>query len=151
MESNYFTILQLFCHTFDMNQQWVYISSPSWTPLPPPSPSHPSGSSQCTSPEHAVLCIKAGLVICFTYDTIHVSRKWQPTPVLLPGKIHGLRSLVVYSTWGRKELDATEWLHSHFILSNHPTLTFSHRVHETDLYICVSFAVSHGGSSLLSF
>ena len=26
--------------------------SPSWTPLPPPSPSHPSGSSQCTSPEH---------------------------------------------------------------------------------------------------
>ena len=26
--------------------------SPSWTPLPPPSPSHPSGLSQCTSPEH---------------------------------------------------------------------------------------------------
>ena len=35
-----------------MNQPWIYICSPSWSPLPPPSPSHPSGSSQCTSPEH---------------------------------------------------------------------------------------------------
>ena len=32
-------------------------------------------------------------------------RKWQPTPVLSPGKSHGQRSLVGYSTWGRKELD----------------------------------------------
>ena len=47
--------------------------SPSWTPLPPPSPYHPSGSSQCTSPEHPVRCIKPGLAICFTYDIIHVS------------------------------------------------------------------------------
>ena len=39
-------------------------------PLPPPSPSHPSGSSQCTSP---VSCIKLGLVIHFTYDNLHVS------------------------------------------------------------------------------
>ena len=36
---------------------------------------------------------------------------WQPTPVLLPGKFHGLRSLVGYSPWGHKELDMTEWLH----------------------------------------
>ena len=35
--------------------------SPSWTPLPPPSPSHPSGSSQCTGPEHPVSCIEPGL------------------------------------------------------------------------------------------
>ena len=34
--------------------------------------------------------------------------KWQPTPVLLSGKFHGLRSLVGYSPWGRKELDMTE-------------------------------------------
>ena len=111
--------------------------SPSWTPLPPPSPSHPSGSSQCTGPEHPVSCIKTGLAICFTYYTIHVSRKWQPTPVLLPGKFHGLRSLVGYSPWGRKESDTTEQLHSRAILSNHPTLTFSHRVQETVLYICL--------------
>ena len=38
-------------------------------------------------------------------------RKWQPTPVLLPGKFHGLRSLVGYSPWGRKESDTTEQLH----------------------------------------
>ena len=38
-------------------------------------------------------------------------RKRQPTPVLLPRKSHGRRSLVGYSPWGRKELDTTERLH----------------------------------------
>ena len=38
-------------------------------------------------------------------------RKWQPTPVLLPGKSYGWRSLVGYSPWGRKESDTTERLH----------------------------------------
>ena len=38
-------------------------------------------------------------------------RKWQLTPVLLPGRFHGWRSLVGYSPWGRKELDTTEWHH----------------------------------------
>ena len=38
-------------------------------------------------------------------------RKWQPTPVFLPGKSHGRRSLVGYSPWGCKELDMTERLH----------------------------------------
>ena len=38
-------------------------------------------------------------------------RKWQPTPVFLPGKSHGQRSLVGYSPWGCKELDVTERLH----------------------------------------
>ena len=41
-------------------------------------------------------------------------RKWQPTPVLLPGKSHGQRSLVDCSPWGRKESDTTERLHFHF-------------------------------------
>ena len=40
-----------------------------------------------------------------------------PTPVLLPGKSHGQRSLVGCSPWGRKESDTTEWLHFHFSLS----------------------------------
>ena len=35
-------------------------------------------------------------------------RKWQPTPVFLPGKSHGQRSLEGYSPWGHKELDMTE-------------------------------------------
>ena len=39
-------------------------------------------------------------------------RKWQPTPVPLPGESHGGRSLVGYSPWGSKESDTTEWLHS---------------------------------------
>ena len=38
-------------------------------------------------------------------------RKWQSTPVLLPGKFHGWRSLVGYSPWDHKELDTTEQLH----------------------------------------
>ena len=37
-------------------------------------------------------------------------RKWQPTPVLLPGKSHGQRSVVGYSPWGHKESDTTERL-----------------------------------------
>ena len=37
-------------------------------------------------------------------------RKWQPTPVLLPGKSHGRRSLVGCSPWGRWGLDMTERL-----------------------------------------
>ena len=52
----------------DLNPPWVYICSQSWTPFPPPSPYHPSGSSQCTSPEHPVSCIEPGLVIHFTYN-----------------------------------------------------------------------------------
>ena len=42
---------------------------------------------------------------------IHWRRKWQPTPVFLPRKCHGQRSLVGYSPWGCKELDMTEQLH----------------------------------------
>ena len=56
-----------------MNQPWIHMCSPPWTCLPPPSPSHPSGSSQCTSLEPPVSCIKPGLAICFTSDNIHVS------------------------------------------------------------------------------
>ena len=39
-------------------------------------------------------------------------RKWQPTPVFLPGESHGWKSLVGYSPWGRKESDTTEQIHS---------------------------------------
>ena len=40
-------------------------------------------------------------------------RKWQPTPVFLPGKSHGQRSLVGYSPWGRKESDTAERVTQH--------------------------------------
>ena len=42
---------------------------------------------------------------------------WHPTPVLLPGKSHGRRSLVGCSPWGLEESDTTERRHFHFSLS----------------------------------
>ena len=46
-----------------------------------------------------------------------LSWQWHPTPVLLPGKSHGRRSLVGCSPWGLGESDTTERLHFHFSLS----------------------------------
>ena len=43
-------------------------------------------------------------------------RRWHPTPVLLPGKSHGWRSLGGYSPWGREESETTEQLHFDFSL-----------------------------------
>ena len=68
----------------NMNPPRVYTCSPSWTPLPPPYPYHPSGSSQCTSPEHPLSCIESVLAIHFTYDIIHVSMPFSqiiPSPL----------------------------------------------------------------------
>ena len=50
---------------------------------------------------------------------IHCTRRrqWHPTPVLLPGKSHGRRSLVGCSPWGREESDTTQQLHFDFSLS----------------------------------
>ena len=48
---------------------------------------------------------------------MQVERQWHPTPVLLPGKCHGWRSLVGCSPWGCKESDMTEERHFHFSLS----------------------------------
>ena len=50
-------------------------------------------------------------------QSLRAVRQWQPTPVLLPGKFHGWRSLVGCSPWGCEESDMTEHLHSHFSLS----------------------------------
>ena len=57
---------------------------------------------------------KNAIYVCiyiYTHIYIHWRRKWQPTPVLLPGKFHEWRSLVSYSPWGHKESDTTERLH----------------------------------------
>ena len=53
------------------------------------------------------------------YDAWKVFRRrqWRPTPVLLPGKSHGWRSLEGCSPWGRWGSNMTEWLHFHFLLS----------------------------------
>ena len=68
----------------------------------------------------SVLIIKA---CCMLSNTLTVSmetiwrRQWHPTPVLLPGKSHGRRSLTGCSPWGRQESDMTERLDFHFSLS----------------------------------
>ena len=57
---------------------------------------------------------------CFHLNKVRINirrRHWHPTPVLLPGKSHGRRSLVGCSPWGCEESDTTEWLHFHFSLS----------------------------------
>ena len=57
---------------------------------------------------HGLWCSLSFLV----YWTSPWRRKWQPTPVVLPGKSHGQRSLANYSSWGHKESDTIEWLNT---------------------------------------
>ena len=57
-------------------------------------------------------------------------KKWQPTPIHLPGKSHGWRSLAGYSPWGFKESDTTEQFHFHsedtrFLVQSSPRKRFS--------------------------
>ena len=47
------------------------------------------------------------------------SRKWQPTPVFLPGKVHGQSSLSGSGPWGSKELDLTEHVCMHMRVCTH--------------------------------
>ena len=54
-----------------------------------------------------------GNIILLENDVLY----WHPTPVLLPGKSHGWRSLVGCSPWGHEESDTTERLHFHLSLS----------------------------------
>ena len=44
-------------------------------------------------------------------------RKWQPSPVFLPGEFHEQRGLLGYSPWGHKELDMTEATNTHFSIA----------------------------------
>ena len=78
-----------------MHPPWVYTCSPSWTPLPPPFPYHPSGSSQCTSPKLPVSCIKPGLAIHFLYDITHVLMPYSQI-IPLPAHHHRVQKTVLY-------------------------------------------------------
>ena len=84
--------------------------SPSWTPLPLPFPSHPSGLSQCSGPERPVPCVEPGLVVCFTYGNIHVSVLFSQIISLLSREFHGQRSLAGCSQWAYEESDTAERL-----------------------------------------
>ena len=94
----------------DMNLPWVYMCSPSWIPLPPPSPSHPSGSFQCISPEHPVSCIKSGLLIHFIYDNIHVS---MPFSQIIPPSLSPTESKRLFCTSVSLLLSRIQGYHYH--------------------------------------
>ena len=85
-------IIVLVLPNIKMNPPQVYMCSPSWTLLPPPTPYHPSGSSQCTSPKHPVSCIEPGLATRFIHDILHVS---MPRPAFLTRFLGNQ-----YSLWG---------------------------------------------------
>ena len=55
-------------------------------------------------------CQRCGIDPCV--GKIPWRRKWQPTPVFLPGESHGQRSLAGYSPWHHKESDTTEHTHT---------------------------------------
>ena len=68
-----------------MNPPQVYMFSPSWTLLPPASPYHPSGSSQCTSsPKHPVSCIEPGLATHFILYMFQCHSLKSSHPLPLP-------------------------------------------------------------------
>ena len=67
-------------------------------------------------------------------------RQWHPTPVFLPGKSHGRRSLVGYSPWGRWGSDMTERLHFHF-----PALEKAMATHSSVLAWRIPGTVEPGG------
>ena len=73
----------------------------------------------CTRTAHLNLMSRVCIDVNLYAPSALVSRRrrWHPTPVVLPGKPHGQRSLVGCSPWGRKESDTTERLHFHFSLS----------------------------------
>ena len=63
-------------------------------------------------------CVLLPYIMLFYLIRLQYQRRQQQvTPVLLPRKSHGWRSLVGCSPWGSYELDATEQLHFHFSLS----------------------------------
>ena len=75
----------------EMNPPQAYMCSPSWILLPPPSPYHPSGSSQCTSPKHPVSCIESGLVTRFKYDIIHIQMPFSQVIPPSPSPTESIR------------------------------------------------------------
>ena len=70
-------------------------------------------------------------------------RKWQPTPVFLPGESHGQRSLVGYRLWGHKESDTTEATqHAHAMFNYMDNTTFDLCIHPVDTALFLLFFLS---------
>ena len=104
-------IIVLVLPNIKMNPPQVYMCSPSWTLLHPPSPYHPSGSSQCTSPKHPVLCIKPGLATRFIHDILHVS---MPFSQIFPPSPSPTESIRLFYTSVSLLLSRTQGYCYHF-------------------------------------
>ena len=65
-----------------------------------------------------ILLVMQGLYLVYLVSSQgHFRRRqWHPTPLLLPGKSHGWRSLVDCSPWGHEESDMTEWLINNIVI-----------------------------------
>ena len=120
LEANYFTVLQWFLPYIDLNQPWIYMCSPSRSPLPPPSPSHPSGSSQCTSPEHLSHASNLGwwsvshLIIymfwCCSLKTSH-PRLLSQSPKVYTMYVIYIYLLKIYGIYYSKHMKGTRKVH----------------------------------------
>ena len=115
---------------------WVWVNSWSWWGTGRPGVLQSMGRKELDTTEQLTELNCGGKNISFGFlkerinrymksylhFIVHASflpqrRQWHPTPVLLPGKSLGRRSLVGCSPWGRWESDTTERLHFHFSLS----------------------------------
>ena len=131
-------IIVLVLPNIKMNPPQVYMCSPSWTLLPPPSPFHllwtlgegrggkiwENGIETCkiSCKKHKIFKWTLGrlqsmgsLRVRYDWATspslftfMHWRRKWQPTPVFSPGESQGRGSMVGCRLWGRTESDMTE-------------------------------------------
>ena len=105
-----------------MNPPQVYMCSPSWTLLLPPTPYHSSGSSQCTSPKHPASCIEPGLATHFIHDIIHVSMPFSQIFPPSPSSTESIRLIytsvsliaalfIIARTWKQPRCpSADEWM-----------------------------------------
>ena len=75
-------------------------------------------------------------------------RKWQPTPIFLPEKFSGQRSLVGYSLWDHKELDMTDWAHTN--THTHPEREKHWQMH-THIPFQLSFKLCHQKTTYSAF
>ena len=92
-----------------MNLPQVYMCSPTWTLLPPPSPFHPSGSSQCTSPKHPVSSFNFMAAVTIPSDSEALDNKMSLLPLfpllfviilaLFSNKTPKWRKIVIILIW----------------------------------------------------
>ena len=110
-----------------------------------------------TSRDHIYIARLLGLLWCLQcgrpgFDPwirkIHWKRKWQPTPVLLPGKSHDQRSMVGYSPWGCKESDTTESLHFRIMNVSVQNVQLNMEVVQQVAIIIVKITITHYHSEL---